>query len=469
MEYPTTNDFYLKFKAIYNKNSNFIDYVLTFASENFSRVSKINTDLIIGEKLSDIVIENDNILGLKEIYFNMMPRAKSKYETYIENLGRWYIINVFSDKEDLIIFYCDITEIRKNLILSNNCSHLIDLSVNCFKDNLTNLYNRNFFEEELVRLDTKRQLPITIIMGDINGLKLINDAFGHGMGDKVLKSAANIMKKHFRKEDIVSRIGGDEFMILLPKTSEETGQSIVNRLKSFCENNPVDIIKMSISFGVATKEKEYEDINKIVKKAEEKMYFNKLKESKEAKQAMIAFLKSRLEKITFETKAHYERLKNLSLMLANEVGISEMEKEELRLLCEFHDIGKIGVPSIILQKEGALNSEEWEDIKRHSEIGYHIVKEFRDTLPIDELILVHHERWDGKGYPGLYKDKQIPIVVRIFAIADAYEAMVNDRPYKERMTHDQALKEILDKAGSQFDPNLANMFVKLMDKKQLVG
>ncbi|MDD2493593.1 MAG: diguanylate cyclase [Tissierellia bacterium] len=468
MEYPSINDFYLKLKSIYNKDGNFIDYVLIYISENFSKATKINTNLIMGEKLSDIVIENDNILGLKEFYFNMLPKTKGKHEIYIENLDRWYIINIFNDKEEnLVIFYCDISEIRKNLIASNNMSHLIGVS--CYRDNLTNLYNRGFLEEELKRLDTKRQLPITVIMGDINGLKLINDAFGHGMGDRVLKNAAEIMKSHFRKEDIVSRIGGDEFMILLPKTSEEIGLSIVNRLKRFCENNPIDIIKMSISFGVATKEKFDEDIKKIVKKAEEKIYFSKLKESKEAKQEMIAFLKNRLETITFETKAHYERLKELSLMLADEVGISEMEKEELRLLCEFHDIGKIGIPKKILQKEGILNNEEWEDIKRHSEIGYNIVKEFRDTLPIDELILVHHERWDGKGYPGLYKDKQIPIVVRIFAIADAYEAMVNDRPYKERISHKQALKEILDKAGSQFDPNLANLFVKLMDKEEQIG
>lgn len=294
-------------------------------------------------------------------------------------------------------------------------------------------------------------------MGDINGLKLINDAFGHVMGDMVLKSAAEIMKNHFRKEDIISRVGGDEFMVLLPKTSQDTGQLIVDKIKKFCENNPIDIIKMSISFGVATKENENEDINKIAKKAEEKMYFNKLKESKEAKKSMIAFLINRLGSITFETKDHYERLKELSLMLANKVGISEVEKEKLKLLCEFHDIGKIGIPEKILQKESALDDEEWENIKRHSEIGYNIVKEFRDTLPIDELILVHHERWDGEGYPGLLKDIQIPIVVRIFAIADAYEAMVNGRPYKERMTYKQALKEILDKAGSQFDPNSANI------------
>lgn len=289
------------------------------------------------------------------------------------------------------------------------------------------------------------------------------------MGDIVLKSASDIMRKHFRKEDIVSRVGGDEFMILLPKTSKEVGLTIVDNIKRYCENNPIDIFKVSISFGVATKEKKKEDIDSISKEAEQRMYFNKLTESKAAKQNLISLLKDKLETVTFETKAHYNRLKNLSLILADEIGISEIEKEELKLLCEFHDIGKIGIAPGILQKTEVLNDEEWKDIKRHSEIGYHIVKELRDTFPIDELILVHHERWDGSGYPGMFKDKEIPIVVRIFAIADAYEAMVNERPYKERMTHNQALKEILDKAGSQFDPYLARIFVDLMDTKEKIG
>jgi HD-GYP domain-containing protein (c-di-GMP phosphodiesterase class II) len=183
---------------------------------------------------------------------------------------------------------------------------------------------------------------------------------------------------------------------------------------------------------------------------------------------MIKFLKSRLEKITYETKSHYERLKGLTSIMAEALNLSYEEREELRLLCEFHDIGKIGVSRNILQKEGSLDSEEWETVKRHSEIGYYIAKEFRDAKPIDELILIHHERWDGKGYPGLFKNEEIPIVARIFAIADAYDVMVNDRPYKSRMTNKDALQEILEKAGSQFDPNIAGLFVRMMEKEEQI-
>ncbi|MGB4438572.1 MAG: diguanylate cyclase [Sedimentibacter sp.] len=482
MEYPSKNDFYLKFKAIYNSCGNFIDYVLRYTSDGFYKATNINSEQILGKKFSDIVVDNADKLGFKELYFNMIPKTKFKYEVFIENLERWYLINTFTDKSNqedlLVVYYVDITNIKKNvqhILISqpntpNNIYYLnnSDREKMYYKDKLTGLYNKNFFEEELSRLDTKRQLPISLIMGDINGLKLINDAFGHSMGDAALKKAAEIMTTSFRDEDIISRVGGDEFIVLLPKTSEQTALSIIERIKQKCENNTLDFLKISISFGIATKESEDENIQELLKKAEDRMYFKKLKESKEAKFSMIKFLKSRLEKITYETKSHYERLKVLCMEMAEELGLTETEKEELRLLCEFHDIGKVGVSKNILQKAGSLNNEEWENVKRHSEIGYYIAREFRDATPIDELILIHHERWDGKGYPGLFKNEEIPIVARVFAIADAYDVMVNDRPYKTRMNNKDALAEIKEKAGSQFDPNIAGLFIKIMEKVEQI-
>jgi len=198
------------------------------------------------------------------------------------------------------------------------------------------------------------------------------------------------------------------------------------------------------------------------------MYFNKLTESKEAKLSMIEFLRNRLEKITYETKSHYDRLKQLTMMMAEAMNLSENEKEELDLLCEFHDIGKIGVPKDILQKQGRLNKEEWEDVKRHSEIGYYIAREIKGASTIDELILTHHERWDGKGYPGLLKNDEIPLVARIFAIADAYDMMVNDRPFQTRMTKNAALREIQSQSGKQFDPDITEIFIDLMAEEQIV-
>ncbi|MBP1927314.1 diguanylate cyclase (GGDEF)-like protein [Sedimentibacter acidaminivorans] len=483
MEYPSINDFYLKFKAIYNEDGNFVDYILVYISETFNIATDIFPEELIGRKISDIVIYGGDKLCLKELYFNIIPKNSGKHEIYIKDLGRWYLVNIFTDKslrsnseETMMMYYSDMTSIINNTeyqlshpgSLKNNIYYFKDIERLSCKDKLTGLYNKSFLDEEIARLDTKRQLPISVIMGDINGLKLINDAFGHSMGDNALKKSARIMMNSFRTEDIISRVGGDEFIIILPKTTEEIASSIVDRIKNKFENNPLDFIKLSISFGVATKEVASENIRDVLKKAEERMYFKKLKESKEAKLSMIKFLKKNLESITFETKAHYERLKKLSLMIANELGLSDIEKSKLNLLCEFHDIGKAGVSRVILQKEDTLNNEEWENVKRHSEIGYYIAKEFKDTLSVDELILVHHERWDGKGYPGLLKGEEIPIEARVFSIVDAYDAMVNDRPYKSRMSNQAALREISEKSGSQFDPNISKIFINLMENKEQI-
>ena len=476
----TAYDFYLKLKIIYNRKGSFIDYLVTYVSDNFYNATNIVPDQLLGKNLSDIVVDYADKLYFKEIYINMIPKTKLKFDIYIDELERWYLINIFTDEsnneDSVVIYYADITDIKNNIQaqeiesndVTNNIINFNDKSRLYYKDKLTGLYNKNFFDEELSRLDTKRQLPISLIMGDINGLKLINDAFGHGMGDGALKKVAEIMINSFRDEDIISRVGGDEFVVLLPKTSKETAQNIVERIKQKCEVNPLDFIKISVSFGVATKEEEDEDIQKVLKKAEDRMYFKKLKESKSAKLSMIKFLKSRLEKITYETRSHYERLKGLTMMMAEALELSDTEKEELRLLCEFHDIGKIGISKNILQKEGTLDNEEWENVKRHSEIGYYIAREFRDASPIDELILIHHERWDGKGYPGLFKEDEIPLVARIFAIADAYDVMVNDKPYKSRMTSSEALKEISDQSGKQFDPHISELFIRLMEREEKI-
>jgi diguanylate cyclase (GGDEF)-like protein len=476
MEHLSKNDFFLIFKGIFDSKGHFEDYILTKTSENFQKISGINPDNIIGEKISKIAAEETNSINLREIQKHMVPNTKRKYERYIKSLDKTYFINIFSDEKDyMIIFYTDITKYKKELEkerskLDKSKGEVIDFEKaqrERYKDNLTGLYNREFFYEELKRLDTKRQLPMSIIMGDLNGLKLINDAFGHSMGDKALVRIGEILKETFRDEDIIARVGGDEFMILLPKTDDETSEKIVKRVREKCEERPLEIININISFGISTKKNVNKKVSEILKEAEDKMYFNKLKEGKKAKLSMINYLKDKLQRITFENKAHYERLKVMGMEMADILDFTEVEKEELKLLCEYHDIGKIGVPKKILQKKSKLTKKEWEAMKKHSEIGYNIIKESREIISIDELILQHHERWDGKGYPGLLKGEEIPLVVRLFSTIDAYDAMVNERPYKERMTKEAALKEIKNKAGSQFDPNLTKIFINLMKKTHL--
>jgi diguanylate cyclase (GGDEF)-like protein len=329
-----------------------------------------------------------------------------------------------------------------------------------FHDRLTGLYNRAYFEEEIKRLDAGRQLPLSLIIGDLNGLKLINDAFGHWEGDKLLCKIAQILRDICRKEDIISRWGGDEFAIILPITNEKAALEACDRIRRACSEAGKEPIQPSIALGVATKENVAQDIQQVLKDAEDKMYRNKLVESETARNFIISSLEKTLTDRRYETEEHIQRLRQMSVQIGRSLGLSDKELEELILLSSLHDIGKLAILESILTKQDSLSLEEWEAMKKHPEIGYRIAQSSNRTASIAEAILAHHERWDGSGYPLGLKGNEIPFIPRIFAIIDAYDVMTHDTLYRKATSHEQALDELRRCAGTQFDPKLIEMFTE---------
>ena len=338
-----------------------------------------------------------------------------------------------------------------------------------FHDKLTELYNRSYMEEEMDRLDTERQLPISIIVIDVNGLKIINDTYGHEKGDELLIRVADILRDCVRQEDIIARWAGDEFIIFLPQTDKQSAQKISQRIREKCDETNSEEIPVSLGIGISTKNKSDQDIYEAIHKADEKMYQDKLTESRSAKNRLVRNLLTTLGAKSGETEEHALRMTDLALALGRELELSNTQLNYLSLLATLHDIGKVTIPENILRKPGNLSDEEWEIMRDHPERGYRIAAATEEFAPIANYILHHHERWDGSGYPRGVKEDEIPLLSRIISIVDAYDVMTNGRPYKEPMTEDEALEEIARCAGSQFDPELAEKFIEIIERSEKIS
>jgi len=300
-----------------------------------------------------------------------------------------------------------------------------------YHDFLTDLYNHRYSEHAKKRLNTMDNLPLSVIIGDINGVKLINDAFGHAAGDMLIRETADIIRGCCRKEDIAARTGGDEFSILLPKTDGEAAVAMLEKIKKACEEynrkTSNEVFRINLSLGFCTKNTVDENINGVIKAAVDYMNKRKLLEHKSSHSAILTSIRATMLERSHETEQHAERLVKLTKKIGMHLNLSQIELDELELLATLHDIGKVGIEDRILNKPGRLNDDEWAEMKKHPEIGYRIAMASPDLMSIAEYILYHHEHWDGTGYPQGLKGEDIPLLSRILAVVDAYDAMTEDR------------------------------------------
>ncbi|NLC43939.1 MAG: diguanylate cyclase [Clostridiales bacterium] len=335
-------------------------------------------------------------------------------------------------------------------------------------DLLTGLYNRSFMEQEIIRLDHPEFLPLSIAICDIDGLRMVNDAYGHVEGDKLIVKASRLIQNSLSGDYVLGHSGGGEFVIYLPRRDKKAMYQLKEEMKVIFENynkcnNSGPTI--SISVGNSTKETEDQDIQDVIKVTEKHLNRRKLLNQNSSYSTIVSSIMATLYAKSQETEEHGQRLGKLCSRIGKELKLSQVELDDLLLLSKLHDIGKIGIDDYILNKPDKLSEVEWKVMRQHPEIGYRIAMATPQLKHIAEYILYHHERWDGTGYPiGLYEEK-IPLVSRILAIADAYDAMTEDRIYRRALSKKTALKEIGKNAGKQFDPKIAELFVRILGEE----
>lgn len=334
-------------------------------------------------------------------------------------------------------------------------------------DSLTGLPNRAFFEESMRRIEKGRYVSAGLIVCDVDGLKLVNDTMGHSFGDRLLQETARVLNSCFRESDVIARVGGDEFAALIPDASEpvleEVSRRIRNAIDQYNAGNPP--VPLSLSQGWAVQSKSLLTMNGLFSEADNNMYKEKLQNSGAARQAIMRALVRDLVALDFVNQGHTRRLQQLLISTAALLQWPVTQNAELQNLAKYHDIGKVVVDRGILFKSQPLSPEERLELRRHAEAGYRIACSIPRLAPISDLILKHHEYWDGHGYPMGLAGENIPPQCRLFAVCDAWDAMTSCRPYRNReFSVQEARVELQVKAGTQFDPMMVEAVLAALEK-----
>ncbi len=365
----------------------------------------------------------------------------------------------------------DLLQIVAELITGAIVRHDADRQIHLlsFNDQLTGLYNRRYFEHELERLDRSREHPIAVISADLDGLKLINDTIGHNEGDRYLQAGAEVLKSALRTSDILARVGGDEFAMLLPRTDRAAASMLVNRIRRNIDayNMDQEGLPLSISLGLAVSENADYPLEETYRMADNNMYTDKLQQGKKARAEIVSSLLSSLFERGNLAEGERYQVQELAIRLGQALKLPEDHLARLALFAQVYDLGKVGLPDSIIHSgmqnnTGSLTEAEREALHRHPESGYRIASSSPELADIAELILKHHENFDGSGYPLGLKGDAIPVECRILSIAVAYSAMTNPRPYAKTLSHEEALAELNRCAGSQFDPDLLTAFINIV-------
>lgn len=410
--------------------------------------------------MTDSFLSSDLMRILQESAIEAIRSDVYKTEEFqLEKGGATYYLEARmhkSDSNEILIMIRDMTD---RITLERRLVEMAE------RDGLTRLFNRRSFEEKMRTLEGRELACMSLLSVDVNGLKFINDTLGHLAGDRMIIAAANIINNLFGELGHVARIGGDEFGVIIEGVDEDEIERLLSQLERDVEQYKLKNSEgLSLSYGYSFHVSGAVNMELMFQEADNNMYQNKLLKKESIRSAFVNTFMKTLEVKDYIVEGHVMRMESIATFIGESLSLHRDRLDKLILLTRFHDIGKIGIPDSILKKPAALTEVEWKVMQTHSSIGERIALQAPDIKEIAHLILKHHERWDGGGYPLGLKGEEIPVECRILAIADAYDAMTNDRPYRSAMPCEEAVVEIIRCSGTQFDPNLVSVFRKVVKR-----
>jgi diguanylate cyclase len=423
------------------------------ANRAVSEITGYSYEQLLLMTIGDITAE-DSLANAFALFATLLENGKMSGEWQFRHksgLKRWWSVDAVKLSEQrLLCFAYDVTDKKKTE------ENLLFLG---YHDQLTGLYNRRYFENSIGIVDTDENLPISLVICDINGLKMANDSFGHAVGNDLLVHTAKVLGKLINPGEIVARIGGDEFIIIYPKTDSNAVKGKIDDIKSKIAGVEVSGLNLSLSFGYETKSSHTQTFMETLSNAENHMYRHKLFEESSLRSKTIDVIMQTLFEKSNRESMHSKRVSEICQAIATSMNFDSEESDRIRIAGLVHDIGKIGIVESILNKASHLNDDEWTEMKKHPEIGWRILSAANEFFDIANCVLCHHERWDGRGYPNGTSQEDIPIESRIIALADSYDAMTSKRSYCDTMSEGQAMEEIIRCSGTHFDPEIVDVFI----------
>ncbi|AUD63761.1 hypothetical protein BK010_09215 [Tenericutes bacterium MO-XQ] len=436
------------------------DWTMLYMSDRCKELTGYDPSEIIENKsvaFNDLIIPKyrEHIFKAYEEAKRLNQPCNLEYEIMKKDGSRiwiWEKGHVFKQDNQWYIegFLMDITERKISEQKINYASK---------HDVLTGLPNRTYFDTVIRRLDQDKYYPLSISIIDIDGLKLINDTYGHDVGDEAILTFANLLSTSCKGHSFIARIGSDEFGVIFAKSDTEKFNDLKNKLFVELANIKIRDIPLSASCGTAVKTSESQHIEDVLIQAENDMYAQKTLHNQSSRNQVIMALFDSLKDKYEAERNHSDRVSHYCLLMGEKLNLTQQEKLELEFAGRMHDIGKITIPDNILKKPGKLTDEEWVIMKNHTINGYQILRSADKYSNLADYALTHHERWDGKGYPKGLSGENIPLFSRIIGIADAFEAMTSDRPYRKAMAIEDAIKELHRCSETQFDPDLIDVFI----------